>query len=742
MFDNSLLPDLLFIYNLTLARIVMVRSRARSARARPSHHAHAHSIPLVCSPPSRARAQPDFTSRFAGRVSTIGRDGTLSSNNAAVAPRRSSHHHAAQPHQGKQISPTKQRRAAHGGVSFDSEAGAPSGGSRRREHAELSGAIESRRAAFQRAQQQEQRHDAPRRPVVAAAPRRGAGSASKRSKKPTFADLQRIVEEAEPLEPAHRAESAGSAAGSPPLALQAAPRVPQHSDTKQWGWSELPASSPQRSAAAAMPSSAADEPAAAFAPAGALVNAMFSSRAERDPLEAAHYVASPQRYAESDRSTSPSAHWGDEGAASGGAGASQWNSPPRRRAVRPALRIVADCDEPATAAVPTDISPRRAAPRPKGVDISPRRVGRGGMRPGRAPLSPTRDDDGRESRAERWQQQEETPTDEEEQLRRRVRQQRQQAEQRAAAAEAELELRARAHEPRQRRQVVQQQPYQHAPLQPSGAGYERVPVPQHQQHRQPQHRQPQHPPSSGGYAARALAKRGGSRTRRSAAPEPQLEQPPAARRRARARAHEAPEPTAFREMSYLKRGGASAREAELKGRNESLVRSEQDQLYYSRKARPVDYAPKTKALRKQEYRTLGKLKADLNDPVLVAKRANQMRVKEFSKKLGKVNRTVLKQQENAAAARPRRARAPAAKSKREKAIEFAKRSVPKPKMKEKSGRSPAPRVGFGRRAPASKPRRGDEKEQRERQEFDMLLAAHEQDRAQIAAIRREVMGSQ
>ena len=345
-----------------------------------------------------------------------------------------------------------------------------------------------------------------------------------------------MLRETEPLEPAHRAESAGSAARSPPLAQQAAPRAPLHSDTKQWGWSELPASASQRSAAAAAPSSAADDPAAVFAPAGALVNAMFSSRVERDPLDAAHYIASPQRYAESDHSTSPSAHRGDEGAASDGGGTPKWGSPARRRDARVALRLVADYDEAATAAVPTDISPRRAAPRPKGVDISPRRVGRGGMRPGCALLSPTRDDDGRKSRAERWQQPGESRT-EEEQLRRRVRQQRQQAEQRAAAAEEEeVNARAQAREPRQRRQVVQQpQPYQQAPLQPPGAGYARVPVPQHQHQRQPQQRQ-QGPPSSSGYAARAAAKHGGASARRAAAPQPQPEQPPAARRpRARAR---------------------------------------------------------------------------------------------------------------------------------------------------------------------------------------------------------------
>jgi len=119
--------------------------------------------------------------------------------------------------------------------------------------------------------------------------------------------------------------------------------------------------------------------------------------------------------------------------------------------------------------------------------------------------------------------------------------------------------------------------------------------------------------------------------------------------------------------------------------NEQRVKTHEDQLAFSKKARPVDYTPGTlkdyKQNKPQKYYELGKLSADLEDPELIAKKANQERVKQFSANLRGIN----KQQQNPnKKPSAKKTAAEAAKEealqRRKKAQEFAK-NVPKPKLR-------------------------------------------------------------
>jgi hypothetical protein len=116
---------------------------------------------------------------------------------------------------------------------------------------------------------------------------------------------------------------------------------------------------------------------------------------------------------------------------------------------------------------------------------------------------------------------------------------------------------------------------------------------------------------------------------------------------------------------------------ESKVKNEKHIRSDDDQLYFSRKARPVNYKPRNLKQwkdNKEDYVELGKLKPDLNTDELVAKRANRDRVKDFSQNLNNINQRICQ---------PRTDRPPKPvskpKSTRDKAQEYAKR-VPKPRV--------------------------------------------------------------
>mmetsp|Transcript_33002 Transcript_33002/g.104336 ORF Transcript_33002/g.104336 Transcript_33002/m.104336 type:complete len:187 (+) Transcript_33002:163-723(+) len=103
-----------------------------------------------------------------------------------------------------------------------------------------------------------------------------------------------------------------------------------------------------------------------------------------------------------------------------------------------------------------------------------------------------------------------------------------------------------------------------------------------------------------------------------------------------------------------------------------------DQLAYSRKARPVEYKPYSEKEYKAqyalgEYYELGKLGPDLDVNELNEKRQRQERIKAYAEAVRHENKNII-------AMAPERRDKPKPPSKREKAIEFA-RKVPKPKLR-------------------------------------------------------------
>ncbi|KAJ8605107.1 hypothetical protein CTAYLR_000407 [Chrysophaeum taylorii] len=113
--------------------------------------------------------------------------------------------------------------------------------------------------------------------------------------------------------------------------------------------------------------------------------------------------------------------------------------------------------------------------------------------------------------------------------------------------------------------------------------------------------------------------------------------------------------------------------------NEKLVKQPRDQLFFSRKARPVaNFEPYTldqyRLVKPEKYYELGKLQPDLNREDLIAKRKNADRVREFSRNLRAVNA-----QQKTGVDKPVKKDTPSEPSKREKALEFA-RKIPKPKV--------------------------------------------------------------
>uniref|UniRef100_K3X0L0 Uncharacterized protein n=1 Tax=Globisporangium ultimum (strain ATCC 200006 / CBS 805.95 / DAOM BR144) TaxID=431595 RepID=K3X0L0_GLOUD len=119
--------------------------------------------------------------------------------------------------------------------------------------------------------------------------------------------------------------------------------------------------------------------------------------------------------------------------------------------------------------------------------------------------------------------------------------------------------------------------------------------------------------------------------------------------------------------------------------NESRVQSDQDQLAFSRKARPVQYEPcklsQYKKEKSAEYYELGKLQPDLNSEELVQKRANAERIKAFSKSLRVINKASQPKKADSNNGSPPSRKT--ASSTRSKALEFAKR-IPKPKHSSRS----------------------------------------------------------
>ncbi|ETM43384.1 hypothetical protein L914_11119 [Phytophthora nicotianae] len=118
--------------------------------------------------------------------------------------------------------------------------------------------------------------------------------------------------------------------------------------------------------------------------------------------------------------------------------------------------------------------------------------------------------------------------------------------------------------------------------------------------------------------------------------------------------------------------------------NEGRVVTEQDQLAFSRKARPVQYEPCKLSQYKKEkpdgYYELGKLQPDLNTDELVEKRAKNERIKAFSQNLRVINKNASKKPTDISKEQPANLKP---KSSREKGLAFAKR-VPKPRLSQRS----------------------------------------------------------
>lgn len=115
--------------------------------------------------------------------------------------------------------------------------------------------------------------------------------------------------------------------------------------------------------------------------------------------------------------------------------------------------------------------------------------------------------------------------------------------------------------------------------------------------------------------------------------------------------------------------------------NERLVKKPRDQLFYSRKARPVsNFRPYTldqyRLVKSEKYYELGKLQPDLHRDDLVEKRKNADRVREFSRKLRAANAEDARHHKVPSGKQQQQA----AISKRQKALEFAKNHIPKPKV--------------------------------------------------------------
>lgn len=115
--------------------------------------------------------------------------------------------------------------------------------------------------------------------------------------------------------------------------------------------------------------------------------------------------------------------------------------------------------------------------------------------------------------------------------------------------------------------------------------------------------------------------------------------------------------------------------------------TDQDRLFYTKQPRHVEFKPYTlqqyKMIKPKEYVELGKLKPDLNTDELIAKRKNLDRIKEFSKQLRQVNADMLTQQPKLPSASEQNDLQIARnkyESTRQRALEFAKNNVPKPKV--------------------------------------------------------------
>lgn len=184
-------------------------------------------------------------------------------------------------------------------------------------------------------------------------------------------------------------------------------------------------------------------------------------------------------------------------------------------------------------------------------------------------------------------------------------------------------------------------------------------------------------------------------------------------------------------------------------RNETRVHSDEDQLAFSRKARPVQFAPCTLSQYKKEkpagYYELGKLQPDLNAEELVQKRANLERIKSFSKNLRAINMSSSKKTDAEAKKQPREQEQKRANSSREKALEFSKH-IPKPRIQQRPLADPSGPLSTASSSdslPAiHKPRRpinsvqDDEEDDDMSTELEELQMRHQASRAQVEALMR------
>ncbi|KAK1933826.1 hypothetical protein P3T76_011586 [Phytophthora citrophthora] len=177
--------------------------------------------------------------------------------------------------------------------------------------------------------------------------------------------------------------------------------------------------------------------------------------------------------------------------------------------------------------------------------------------------------------------------------------------------------------------------------------------------------------------------------------------------------------------------------------NEGRVITEQDQLAFSRKDRPVQYEPCKLSQYKKEkpdgYYELGKLQPDLNSDELVEKRATKERIKAFSQNLRVINKNAqskkpAEEKESAATVKP--------KSTREKGLAFAKR-VPKPRLSQRSDSAEGEIPTINSRAPPTKIPKSknpnvvlddDSDEDELNAELLQLQQRHEASRAEVEAL--------
>uniref|UniRef100_A0A7S0EK80 Uncharacterized protein n=1 Tax=Hanusia phi TaxID=3032 RepID=A0A7S0EK80_9CRYP len=145
----------------------------------------------------------------------------------------------------------------------------------------------------------------------------------------------------------------------------------------------------------------------------------------------------------------------------------------------------------------------------------------------------------------------------------------------------------------------------------------------------------------------------------------------------------------------------------------------EDQLAYSRKARPVEYRPYSEKEYKAqyalgEYYELGKLGPDLDVNELNEKRQRQERIRAYAEAVRHENKNLI-------AMAPERRDKPKPPSKREKAIEFA-RKVPRPKL----------------RAAQETSEEKSEPEEEQVTELQLLALRHKRDKDLVMAIKRDL----